>query len=375
MYSKSNNIEFTRLGLELKAVIDQIREQVQNIVAPTRAANGAVIGTSTIAHEFTARKGADAANAQLAGIVRSSRDGIASFSLDGTVLTWNPGLERMLGYTADEVISHNRSFFVPNDRPDEQGNILAAIRAGRDLSLETIRLHKDGRRIEVALTCSPLRAPEGNILGFCTIVRDISERKRREERQQQLIDELDHRVKNSLAATAVVVERSREGAPSIEAFATALVGRINSMARTHASLSRNQWAGIGLRELVADELAPYRTEANTLIEGPDFVLPQRAARAISMALHELATNAAKHGALSRAHGHVTVTWKRIRDSNGSARLLLKWRETGHSGVPTQQRQGFGTTVIRDLLRYELGGRVELNFAPGGVRCEIETAAF
>jgi PAS domain S-box-containing protein len=365
----SNDIEFPHLRLEIRAALDQIWQRLRTIDAPIQAADRIVIGSSK---EITARKRAEAANEQFAGIVRSSQDGIASFSLEGTVLTWNPGLERILGYPANEVTGHNRSFFVPNDRPDEQRNILAAIRAGHDLSLETIRLHKDGRRIDVALTCSPLRAPEGSIIGFCTIMRDISERRRQEERQQQLINELNHRVKNSLAQTVVVVERSREGAPSIEAFAAALLGRIHSMARTHARLSANQWAGVGLGELVADELAPYRTEANTLIEGPDFVLPLQAARAISIVLHELATNAAKHGAFSRADGHVTVTWERIRDSNGSARLLLKWQEAGHPGVPTQQRQGFGTTVIRDLLRYELDGCVELNFAPGGVRCEIET---
>lgn len=202
-------------------------------------------------------------------------------------------------------------------------------------------------------------------------VRQQTEQALRESegRQRLLIAELDHRVKNTLATVAAVVERSRQGAPSVDALAAAVESRIHTMARTHSRLSCSSWAGAALRGLIEDELAPYLTSKNIIVEGPELVLVPHASQAVSMVLHELATNAAKYGALSAKDGKVSVTWAISQDdSKGS--LNLVWQETGGPRVSPPTCEGFGMSVIRDLLGYELNARVDLQFASEGLRWQI-----
>jgi two-component sensor histidine kinase len=168
----------------------------------------------------------------------------------------------------------------------------------------------------------------------------------------------------------VIVERSRVNATSVDALAAALAGRLSAMARAHARLSRSSWTGARLRELVEEELAPYRSPKNTSVEGPDLVLLPEAARALGMVVHELATNAVKYGSLSTAEGRLAIRW-RLAGQNDAAQLHIVWQESDGPTVAASTQQGFGTRLIRNLLRHELGGRVDLTLAPGGVRCEIE----
>jgi two-component sensor histidine kinase len=199
---------------------------------------------------------------------------------------------------------------------------------------------------------------------------DITERKQAEERQRLLMAELDHRVKNTLARMMVICERSRASAASADELADALTGRITAMARAHERLSHGKGTGLGLRELVEDELAPYRSQTNESVEGPDLLLTPAAAQALGMVFHELATNAAKYGALSAAGGRLSVCWQ-VKGGNGSEQLSLVWQEADGPVVAAPQQQGFGTRLIRDLVRHELGGQVELTLAPAGARCELE----
>ena len=201
---------------------------------------------------------------------------------------------------------------------------------------------------------------------------DVTNRKRAEEQLRALNAELDHRVKNVLASVAVVARRTSEKNASTEDFVEALDRRIHSMANTHALLSRNRWRGVSLTDLVSGELAPYATPGNTVVEGSHVVLTAAAAQAIAMVLHELATNAAKYGALSTQQGQVSVRWRRV-NGGAPARLRLEWREEGGPAVTAPDRPGYGTSVIRDFIPYELGGTVEVEFAVGGVCCAIEFA--
>jgi len=199
---------------------------------------------------------------------------------------------------------------------------------------------------------------------------DVTERKRAEQRQRVLVAELDHRVKNALATVSSVVSQTSVGSRSVANFVESLDGRIRSMATTHELLSSARWHGISLAELVRGELAPYATHSNTEICGSEVILKPEAGQAMAMVLHELATNAAKHGALSTKKGRVSIRWDRWLNGH-PARLVLEWREIDGPPVGAPDKPGFGISTIRDLIPYELGGRVDLALALEGVRCRVE----
>jgi two-component sensor histidine kinase len=201
-------------------------------------------------------------------------------------------------------------------------------------------------------------------------VRDITERKRAEEHQELLVAELDHRVKNILAQVAVVAASTRHGSHSMGDFLRSLDGRIQSMAAAHTLLSKSGWQSVGLEALVRNQLAPYTMGGNITINGPDVMLASAEIQAVARVLHELATNAAKYGALSISGGEVSVTWDR-RSNGNVTNLLLVWRELGGPPVPSDIQHNYGTTLIRNLIPHELDGHVDLLFATAGVSCRIE----
>jgi two-component sensor histidine kinase len=199
---------------------------------------------------------------------------------------------------------------------------------------------------------------------------DITERKRAEERQNVLMAELDHRVKNVLARVAVVAMSTRQGSSSMDEFVRTLDGRIQSMATAHSLLSQSRWHGVNLPDLVRNQLAPYATDANMTISGADVTLSAAATQAVAMVLHELVTNAAKYGALSTPAGRVSVSWDSQPNDNAAASLIIVWQETGGPPIASPVPLGYGTSLIRGLIPHELGGTVDLVLAPDGVCCKI-----
>jgi NO-binding membrane sensor protein with MHYT domain/two-component sensor histidine kinase len=202
-------------------------------------------------------------------------------------------------------------------------------------------------------------------------VRDMAAAKKAEEYQNLLIAELDHRVKNVLARVVAVVQSTREGSHSTTELVEKLEGRIHSMADAHALLSRGGWQGVGLVDVVRQELAPYAEAGNTSVDGPDVTMTPEATQVVAMVLHELVTNAAKYGALSTSNGKVCVRWDRRLNGNPEPELLIEWQENGGPPAAIPARQGYGTSVIRNLIPYELGGKVDLAYTTNGVRCKIE----
>jgi two-component sensor histidine kinase len=201
----------------------------------------------------------------------------------------------------------------------------------------------------------------------------IAERHAGEVRRQLLVRELDHRVKNGLSLVQAVVDRSRQHASSIDDFCAKLGGRIHSMARTHTMLSREKWQGIELGQLIATELAAYQEINSKAFVGPRVVLPPALAQSLSLVVHELSTNAIKHGALSRPEGRVHVAWHfgpAHENAAGIEHLLIEWQEFGLSSGYQIGPAGFGTSTICDLLRYEADAGVDLSFPEGGARCTI-----
>jgi PAS domain S-box-containing protein len=308
----------------------------------------------------------------LGSIVESSHDAIISKDLRGIITTWNRAAELLFGYTSEEVIGQPITILIPPERHGEELSILKRTSCGERIeNYETVRRRKDGSSVDVSLTISPVRNAEGKIVGASKIARDITMRKRADAREAMLMAELDHRVKNILAQVVGVAKSTRQDSRSVDEFLRSLDGRIQSMAATHMLLSQSGWHGVGVDPLVRSQLAPYATDSNMTISGPDVILGAAEVQALTRVLHELATNAAKYGALSIPSGRVLVSWK--RGTTGKAtNLTLEWHEFGGPPpVPSKIQASYGTNLIRDLIPHELGGTTDLVFAADGVNCRME----
>lgn len=211
---------------------------------------------------------------------------------------------------------------------------------------------------------------EGGAERFIGVLFDVTERKAAEERQKLLMREVDHRAKNVLAVVRSVLRLTRAEDP--KRYAEAVEGRVSALARAHTLLADDFWSGAALRAVAEQELAAYRGGGRIWIGGPPARLVADAVQPLSMALHELATNAAKYGALSAPGGRVEVSW---RLDSESGNLLLRWAE--HDGPPIlapPERRGFGSTLVETVVRGQLGGRAELRWEPSGLICDIEISA-
>jgi len=307
----------------------------------------------------------------LASIVESTHDPIVSTDIKRIITTWNKAAELLFGYASEEVIGQPIAILIPPDRHGEEHTIFQRITHEERLeNYETVRKRKDGSSVDVSLTISPVKDAEGKIAGASAIFRDITGRKRAEEREKMLMAELDHRAKNVLARVDMVVVSSRNASNSVDEFTRSLKGRIQSMAAAHALLSQKGWNGVGLEALVRNQLAPYAAAGNIAIRGTDVMLTPAAVQAMGMVLHELVTNAAKYGGLSVPTGRVTVSWDIKPNGNVAANLVLEWREVGGPPPSAKTQSGYGTRLIRDLVPHELGGTVDLEFAAEGVSCRI-----
>ena len=299
--------------------------------------------------------------------METSDDAIVSKDLDGVIVTWNKGAERLFGYVAAEVVGKPITIIIPADRLHEETEILTRIRRGERIEhFETIRQRKDGSLVTISLTVSPVTDELGKIVGASKIARDITDQKRREEQINLLAREADHRTKNVLALAQATVHLAQGETPA--ALKAVIEGRLQALANAHALLAQSRWNGADLRKLAEAELFPYSRggEAPAVIEGPDLLLAPDQAQAMAMTLHELATNAVKYGALSKPRGRVRVEWH-VRPVG---RLLLRWTETGGPGVKPPTHQGFGTRVMERMVCGQLNGEVNFDWRDEGVICEI-----
>jgi PAS domain S-box-containing protein len=302
-----------------------------------------------------------------ASIVESSDDSIVSQTLDGTITSWNRGAERIFGYTAEEAVGRQITSLIPPDRRDEEQAIFERIRRGERVQhYETVRRHKDGGLVEISLTVSPVSNAAGEIVGASKIARDITERKQSDEQIAALAREAEHRARNVLATVQATVNLSKSDTP--EGLKMAIAGRIQALATVHALFVESRWIGAELRRLVTQELKPYGRDgdARARIDGPDLLLEPDTAQTIAVALHELATNAAKYGALAAAEGHVAVEWSLATDG----RLVLRWTERGGPPVKWPTRQGFGTQVMERIIRHQQKGEMHYDWRTEGLVCEI-----
>jgi PAS domain S-box-containing protein len=302
----------------------------------------------------------------LASIVQSSDDAIVSKNLDGIITSWNKGAERVFGYTAEEAVGQPITIVIPQDRQDEERTILTRIRRGARIEhFETVRQRKHGSLIWVSLTISPVKNAEGKIVGASKIARDITEQKRTSGQIATLAQEAEHRSKNLLANVQAMVDLSQ--ADAVADLKKAIKGRIQALASVHSLFVATRWIGAELSTIAEQELAPYSAtgEKRVRIDGPQVLLEPNTAQAVAVALHELATNAAKYGALSTANGHVDVKWS----EEASGRLNLRWIETGGPPVQPPTLRGFGGRVIEQMIG-QLKGKTRFDWRAEGLVCEI-----
>ena len=317
-------------------------------------------------HDITERKHSEAANARLASIVESSDDAIISKDLNGVITSWNKGAERLFGYVAEEIIGKPIMLLIPPDRHDEEKEIIDRIRRGQRVeSYETVRKRKHGSLIEISLTVSPVKNAQGKVIGASKIARDISKRKRSEEQIAILAREAEHRAKNILATVQATVHLAQSD--TADGLKHAIEGRIQALANVHRLFVQSRWAGADLYGLITQELSPYCQDGETRarIEGDGLLLEPNAAQTVAVTVHELATNAAKYGALSVPEGKLHVEWSRAAD-----KLVLRWTETGGPLVKPSKHRGFGMRVMESMIRNQLNGTIRFDWRPEGVACEI-----
>lgn len=334
-------------------------------VSPVRDAAGAVTQAIWTILDITEQQRAQALESQLAAIVASSHDAILSTDLDMHILSWNDGAEQLYGYHAEEIIGQKVTVLLPSDRADEENGILNKISLGlRVAPHETVRLHKNGKRLDVQLTVSPVRDGLGKIIGASKIAHDISDKKRSEHLQKAILGEMKHRIKNVLATVQALARQTFREESQQSAY-EAFEARLAAMARTHDILTADGWQSAELRHIVEQALLPFGPTHFT-IEGPAIVVSSRAAMAFSLGLHELATNAAKYGALSVPDGTVEVNWK-IEDQL-SELFEFHWVEKGGPPVEAPQRKGFGSKLIEIVLASEVNGTVKIDYNVHGYSC-------
>ncbi|MGP1309332.1 MAG: PAS domain-containing sensor histidine kinase [Phycisphaerales bacterium] len=327
---------------------------------PERQPDGSVMWDSVI-FDVTAReeaqRAARRASRRLEHILQNITDGFYLLDHDWKYTTVNRAGAAAVGMKPEDMAGRSLFDVFPEVRGTEWEHAFDRVmKTGEPASLEARYAPLD-RWFDTRISATDD--------GVAVFFRDVSDRKRAEQHQQMMMRELDHRVKNNLAAVLAIAESSLREAESLVEFSDSFVGRIRAMASMHSLLAAQRWEGIGLVSLIHAVVAPYTDrDGNRLeISGPDIRLPSDAAPALCMTLHELATNAAKHGALANSHGTIHLDWT-IDDQTHDLRMV--WSE--RDGPPTAAtiEPGFGMNLLQGVIPYELNGQVDLEFTARGL---------
>ena len=270
-----------------------------------------------LAVDITKRKRAEMAVGSLAAIVSSSDDAIIGVDTKGIITSWNGGAEALYGYGSDEVIGRSVTMLLPDDRSYEEQKILAQVGRGEHVDpYETIRRRKDGSNVDVSLSVSPVRDAEGRIVGASKIARDITSRKESDRLRRTLMNEMRHRLQNTLATVIAIARQTFRDLEGARAATQTFEERLQALSKGHSLLTREDWDSVKIIDVVAQSIAAHGGERFE-IGGPDLRLTPTSALGLTLVLHELSTNAAKYGALSDPSGRVMIHWE-IEGSEGAA---------------------------------------------------------
>lgn len=360
-------------------------------IDPLRSPKGDVIGAVHCFTDITERKRMDAALEEsrrraleqeqlLAATYAHAAIGISEIAPDGRFLRVNEAICSIIGMTREQ---HLNVKLFDRTHPDDADPDREAFRKQVNGELEFYSIEKrlrrtDGRTVWISVRSTPVRAGNGELLYLVRVVQDITERKAAERRQKLLIDELNHRVKNTLATVQSLASQTARGAPTPDAFRVSFEGRLIALSKAHDQLTVHHWESVDLRELLSGSLAPYAGAGpeRIVLRGEDIVLRPRVVLTLAMVFHELATNAAKYGALSVPGGSVEIRWQPEAspdggESGGTGPILrIDWIEQGGPPVVPPTRRGFGSKLIEGSIPADHGGSVRLVYDPSGLRCEI-----
>jgi PAS domain S-box-containing protein len=340
-------------------------------ISPIRNSFGKIIGASKIARDITERKraaeAARRAELEFRDFVENASVGMHWVDADGIIVWANRTEMDMLGFTREEYIGrHVAEFHVSQPLI---ANILQRL-ADREtlLNYEAQLRCRDGSLRHVLINSNVLWDGDRFVHTRC-FTRDITDRKQSEAQIATLAREAEHRAKNVLATVQATVHLTQSDTP--DGLKQAIAGRIQALANVHTLFVESRWAGAKLRNLVTQELSPYCRDGDTRarIDGADVLLEPNAAQAIAVCLHELATNAAKYGALSAPEGRVHIDWSRATDG----RLILRWTEANGPLVAQPTRRGFGMRVMERMVRSPLKGEICFDWLQEGLACEITVA--
>ncbi|HVM99309.1 MAG TPA: HWE histidine kinase domain-containing protein [Caulobacteraceae bacterium] len=366
---------------EIRRAVDGRDQHYITIRAPAAAGSDGARREAFVSLDVSALKSAEVEAARQQSLVDVALDaaamGIWEYDIVADRLSWDRRGAALIGFTGDPI---SLNAFMSLVHPDDVERVAAAQDAaergdgGGYYRIEHRLLLPDGRARWIEITGRLFFDAEGIATRAVGTVRDVDEEVADRERQAILAAELDHRVKNSLSLVLAIVDQARRTSRSPGDLTDRIRNRVLALSKTHNILAARNWREVDIRELLADELVPYglgETERIQLTGAPAPIGPKGAV-SLGMLFHELATNAARHGALASEHGRLSVAWSVASGAAGDE-IVLTWKESGGPPVPQQRRKGFGTLMIERGLMREHPGGVRLLFEPDGVRCELKLA--
>ena len=333
-----------------------------------RDAAGNVTGAINLLLDVEAQQEAELRAARLAAIVESSDDAIISKDLTGRITSWNAGATRIFGYGAEEMIGELIIRLIPPELRGEEDEILAKLRRGERID----HLKRCGSAGMDAGSTSPSRCPRSIMVPARwwerrRVARDVTERKQAAALQRLLFEELNHRVKNTLATIQAIANQSLRRAANPSDFVGSFGGRIHALARAHDLLVKSEMKGSDIADVIREQvLLGPPSDPRISFSGPSVTLDTRAGVHLALVLHELATNARKYGALSVPGGRLAIEW---RVEAPDPELHISWREEGVPQVSAPSAHGFGTTLIERTLELN-GGEASIRYEAGGIVCEM-----
>ncbi|MCA1414118.1 PAS domain-containing protein [Bradyrhizobium sp. NBAIM20] len=359
---KSSNEEYQSLNEELQSANEELetsREELQSVNEELTTVNG------ELAHRV---QELTRATSDLKNFLESTQIATVFLDNDLRVMNFTPAITQLLHLVETDTgrpISHIKARIPIEELYDDIRRVLRTLASiERELSAPD-----SGTRYIVRIL--PYRSVDNFIAGVVITFIDVTAITRAEERQRLLLAELQHRVRNTLGVVRSIARRSAETSSTVEEYASHLDGRLNAFARTQALVTRDPEGGVDLEYLVVEELLAYnaREGEQMRVSGPKVRFQPKAAETFALAIHELATNALKYGALSQPSGRVDVTW-RVDESTDPAELVFEWRERGGPRVTARPRKGFGTELLERTLAFELKGQTTMTFNPAGLQCTI-----
>lgn len=310
---------------------------------------------------------------RLRAVFNSPAIGVAVLTPDGSFIEVNDAFSALSGYDAKELRSINSLDLTHSDDRAAMSALLAGLIDGSrtDFVIEKRYCRKDGSIIWVQNSVSLTHDEAGRPLHLVKLIQNITERKVAEKRQRLLIDEINHRVKNTLATVQSFASQTLRNATTVAEGRAAFEARLIALSKSHDILTRQHWEGADLIDVVHGAITPYRGRCEQdrfRIEGEPLRLRPKAVLALSLAFHELATNAVKYGALSNDTGSVAISWRVVQETG---QFELRWQETGGPSVQPPDRRGFGSRLVERGLAQDIAGDVRLSFNEGGVVCSID----